>query len=342
MRKVGKGFPHGIRVGTLAVIFAVLMFHIALFFAAPGKVQSRERFTDAWSEGGAFRAPDVGTLTSVQAEPQRTYVTQYPATVFSGAVFARATPLSSVSVREGLVRYTVRRGDTIPSIATRFRISQDTLRWANGGLRRPLSLGEELTILPVTGVLHDIVAGDTLETIAGLYGISEASIASYNPRLGDMLQKQKGSVIVPNGKQKKNAVLLARTTTAQLPDVKGYFSLPLVGWNFGKLHDENAVDIGNRCGLPVTAAADGLVIPDASYGDGSSGWNGGYGIFVLVEHPNGTQTRYAHLREAAAHVGDIVSRSTVIGYVGQTGNSHGPEGCHLHFEVLGAKNPFAK
>jgi len=73
-----------------------------------------------------------------------------------------------------------------------------------------------------------------------------------------------------------------------------------------------------------------------------SGWNGGYGIYVLLEHPNSTRTRYAHLQKVSVSVGDYVSQGDIIGYIGNTGNTHGVTGCHVHFEVIGAKNPFAK
>lgn len=72
-----------------------------------------------------------------------------------------------------------------------------------------------------------------------------------------------------------------------------------------------------------------------------SGWNNGYGTFVLIEHANGTRTRYASLAKVTAAIGGFVKQGEQVGTMGDTGKSHGPTGCHLHFEVLGAKNPFA-
>ena len=126
-----------------------------------------------------------------------------------------------------------------------------------------------------------------------------------------------------------------------LPDLKDYFALPAIGWNWGQLHSVNAVDIANQCGTSVHAAAEGLVVSDSVLGSGASGWNNGYGIFVLLEHPNGVKTRYAHLDKVLVKIGQYVSRGEEVGVMGNTGNTHGPTGCHLHFEVLGAKNPFA-
>jgi murein DD-endopeptidase MepM/ murein hydrolase activator NlpD len=69
----------------------------------------------------------------------------------------------------------------------------------------------------------------------------------------------------------------------------------------------------------------------------SSGWNGGYGQYVVIKHANGTQTLYAHLSSNAVGVGDVVAAGETIGALGNTGKSTGP---HLHFEVRGGRNPF--
>jgi murein DD-endopeptidase MepM/ murein hydrolase activator NlpD len=109
---------------------------------------------------------------------------------------------------------------------------------------------------------------------------------------------------------------------------------PAEGFNWGRLHDRNAVDIANTCGTEIHAAAEGLVI-DAT----ADSWNFGYGRYLIIEHPNGTKTRYAHLEKLIASIGDYVAQGEVIGAMGQTGEA---TGCHLHFEVDGAQNPFAR
>ena len=113
--------------------------------------------------------------------------------------------------------------------------------------------------------------------------------------------------------------------------------MPTTGWNWGRLHNYNAVDIANACGTSIYAAAEGLVIDEKSFG-----WNGGYGHYVDIEHPNGVITRYAHTEKNSVSVGDYVAQGDVIAYIGNTGLTHGVTGCHLHFEVRGARNPFTK
>ncbi|GEM_PF-1684845 len=118
------------------------------------------------------------------------------------------------------------------------------------------------------------------------------------------------------------------------PDLKGYFSMPADGFNWGKLHPHNAVDIANACGTDITASAEGLV-NETSLGS----WDSGYGNYILISHPNGTKTRYAHLQSISVSVGKFVKKGELIGKMGQTGNA---TGCHVHFEIIGAANPFAR
>lgn len=118
------------------------------------------------------------------------------------------------------------------------------------------------------------------------------------------------------------------------PYIPGYFSMPAKGFDWGILHPHNAVDIANACGTNIVASADGI-INEESVGQ----WNGGYGDYILISHPNGTKTRYAHLEKVLVSVGQQVKQGELIGKMGETGNA---TGCHVHFEIIGAANPFAK
>lgn len=117
-------------------------------------------------------------------------------------------------------------------------------------------------------------------------------------------------------------------------DSKAYFILPTQGFNWGKLHPRNAVDIANSCGAPVVSSAQGLVA-DLSL----DSWSGGYGHYVMLVHPNGMKTRYAHFDQIFVSQGQYVKQGDLIGTIGRTGDA---TGCHVHFEVDGAANPFVK
>jgi murein DD-endopeptidase MepM/ murein hydrolase activator NlpD len=82
------------------------------------------------------------------------------------------------------------------------------------------------------------------------------------------------------------------------------------------------LDFRAAMGDPVRATANGRVV--------SSGWAGGYGRLVEIDHGNGLSTRYGHLSEINVKVGDLIKIGQVIGAVGSTGRSTGP---HLHYET---------
>jgi murein DD-endopeptidase MepM/ murein hydrolase activator NlpD len=82
------------------------------------------------------------------------------------------------------------------------------------------------------------------------------------------------------------------------------------------------LDFRASMGDPVRATANGKVV--------SSGWAGGYGRMVEIDHGNGLSTRYGHLSEINVRVGDLIKIGQVIGAVGSTGRSTGP---HLHYET---------
>jgi len=83
------------------------------------------------------------------------------------------------------------------------------------------------------------------------------------------------------------------------------------------------IDIAAARGTPVAATADGDVI--------WAGWEGDYGRSIILGHPGGLATRYAHLDRILVRRGDPVRKGTVIGTVGDTGRA---TGTHLHYEVL--------
>ena len=243
-------------------------------------------------------------------------------------------PLSNVvPTREGLLIYKVQKGDNLSRIAANFGISLNTILWANENLKSRLQVGQEIIILPVTGVLHRIQEEETLESIANKYNVSEERILAANPNLVPSKISITPTIIIPDSKPLRGSGL---GSLASLPSLPGYFAIPTTGWNWGQLHPFNGVDIANACGTPVYAAAEGLVVESAG------GWNDGYGTYIFIEHPNGTKTRYAHNQKNLVSIGDYVSKGDQIAIIGNTGLTHGPTGCHLHFEVKGARNPFAK
>lgn len=243
--------------------------------------------------------------------------------------------------RNQITEYTVQTGDLLSFIASDYGISINSLIWANK-LRDADSItpGQILKIPPVSGVIHTVIKGDSLGSIAKKYGAEEAKIVEFNtlPQSGEI---QIGDeIIVPDGQIKSAYATSSRMATSAakrfgyLPNLGDYFMQPATGYNWGRIHGRNGVDVANSCGTPIYAAAEGSV----AIADGV-GYNGGFGKFVKLIHSNGTETLYAHATKLSVSAGEYAQRGQMIALMGSTGRS---TGCHLHFEVHGARNPLVK
>lgn len=243
--------------------------------------------------------------------------------------------------RNQVTEYTVQVGDLLSFIASDYGVSINSLIWANK-LRDADSItpGQILKIPPVSGVIHVVVKGDSLGSIAKKYGAEEAKIVEFNtlPQSGEI--DIGDEIIVPDGQIKSTYVASPGTGTSAakrfgyLPNLGDYFMQPTNGYNWGRIHGRNGVDVANSCGTPIYAAAEGSV----AIADGV-GYNGGFGKFVKLVHSNGTETLYAHATKLLIAAGEYAQRGQMIALMGSTGRS---TGCHLHFEVHGARNPLVK
>lgn len=238
--------------------------------------------------------------------------------------------------RSSIIEYTVLPGDVLSFIASDYNVSQASIIWANN-LRDADSIkpGLVLKIPPVTGVIHKVQKGDTVSSIAKKYGIDVEKILDFNglPKNGALQIGEE--LTIPDGKistPKSYASTVSTATFSHLPDLGGYFALPTTGSNWAILHGRNGIDIANAKGTPIYAAAAGTVrIADAT------GYNGGFGSYIVIGHPNGTETLYAHASRLTVSAGETVQRGQLIALMGSTGRS---TGSHLHFEAHGAKNPY--
>jgi LysM repeat protein len=231
--------------------------------------------------------------------------------------------------------YVVRDGDTLSQIAEMFDVSAKTILWANElSNANKIRPGDALVILPITGVRHVVKKGDTIQTIAKKYSGDVDDILAYNQLTSAEDIAVGDTVVIPDGtiaaaSQPKTAVRSGGSAGTQ----GSAYTHPLPGARRTQgIHGYNGVDLAAPVGTPILAAASGEVIISRA-----SGWNGGYGLYVVIKHPKGSQTLYAHMSRTAVAAGASVTQGQVIGYVGSTGRSTGD---HLHFEVRGAANPF--
>lgn len=252
--------------------------------------------------------------------------------VLEASVGPLGTPIEieEQSMSDKVIVYTVRQGDSVASLAKMFGVSQNTIIWANDG-KKVLKERDELVILPVSGIEYTIKKGDTLASIAKKSNADADEIARFND-LGEKLVLGE-KIIIPNGE-------IATAPSKQPSGIKGtakvpsglsvgYFIRPTSGRLTQGLHGKygTGVDIANKIGTPIVAAASGKVIVSKS-----GGYNGGWGSYIVIEHNNGTQTLYAHLSHNSVFSGAYVNQGDSIGLMGNTGKA---TGSHLHVEVLG-------
>lgn len=266
-----------------------------------------------------------------------------------GSLSAASLEESETSPRTDIISYTVLSGDDLESIAGRFNISLDTLLWANdlnrkgtssSQARTKIKAGQELIILPVSGVIHYVKKGQTIAEIAKTYQADKNETISFNElsEEGDIFAGD--ILIIPDGilppPPKRQAIV---QKPEQRPVGSSYFIAPTNGKISQGLHWYNAVDFANSCGASIFAAAGGEVLK-VKYG-----WNLGAGNVLTILHPNGVVTSYGHILKSLVNPGEQVSQGQMIALIGGQPGTSGAgisTGCHVHFSVVGAANPFGR
>jgi len=268
-----------------------------------------------------------------------------PFTISPQVLGALLGGLEEEDVQKIIIEYIVEPNDSLWSIAEKFNVSLNTVLWANNlNQNSVISPGQKLIIPPVSGVIHHVEAGDTISEIAKKYKARVEEIIAFNELssegdiyIGDIL-------IIPNG-----VMLAPAPQYAQVffPLPSSYFICPIsLPCRITQgLHWYNAIDFSHgQCGEPIFAVAGGKVIK-VKLTNSTSRWAfGGAGNYLTILHPNGVVTMYGHLQTVFVSPGDQVSQGQIIALMGGQPGTPGAgrsTGCHLHFGVMGARNPFA-
>ncbi|HET91714.1 MAG TPA: LysM peptidoglycan-binding domain-containing protein [Chloroflexi bacterium] len=253
---------------------------------------------------------------------------------YSQAITRLAQPHTIIPERPRLdvVTYTVQAGDTVQSIAAQFGLQPTTIMWADSAIEDApdlLQIGQQVTILPIDGVYHQVTEEDTVESIAEKYKVEPEAIitCSYNHLSPPDYAIRPGMRLIAPGGEKPYVPKVVTVYAGSVPagaQGTGQFQWPVLGSiTQGYWYGHRAIDIGASTGSAVLAADGGFV--------SFAGWTDlGYGYLIVIDHANGFATYYAHLSGFYVQTGQAVGRGQVIGAVGSTGWSTGP---HLHFEV---------
>lgn len=260
---------------------------------------------------------------------------QHPALVEDGPVAAAAPSLqprhpgAAGDARPKVLTYVVQPGDTMWDIAERFAIDEATILHLNPKIQpKSLRVGQEVKILTVKGALHVVGKGETLDSIARLYSVSEAAIMEANGLTDAHRLYVNQELVIPGAKLRARTPGVSRSSASGSSRAASGWIWPLrsrvtseFGMRWGRLHA--GIDLAAAPGTPVQAAKSGRVI--------LAGWEGAYGLSVVIDHGDGSRSRYAHASAVLVQTGDWVNQGEPVIRVGSTGRTTGP---HLHFEII--------
>lgn len=261
--------------------------------------------------------------------------------------------------RARIIKYTVKRGDSLRDIAAYFDLSIETIIWSNErfyvNAMRP---GLELTILPFEGAIHHVQTPTTIQALAEEYEVQPEAIIDSDFNELDGADPQAVlpvglAVVIPGGTGSLEPIYWEPTggasTSGELrfgeyqgtakfgPGQPGSCGVqevyggtmpifkPVSGYKLTTDYSWNhqGLDLSQRMGTPVYATGGGTVI--------FAGWSDwGYGYAIVIAH-GPLMSLYAHLTGAGVvWCGQQVEAGQYIGNVGSSGRSRGP---HLHFEI---------
>ncbi len=225
-------------------------------------------------------------------------------------------------------RYQARKDDTFWKILASSSSNIDTLMTVNN-LSTPFDItpGRTIYIPNMRGILFENEENLSLSGIARKFGVDERYIA----RVNNIKDRPGNFVFIPSGEISRTERSLFLGTGFICPITKGRRTS-----GFGIRRDplgksvefHGGVDVACPSGSRVYAARSGKVV--------YTGFDGGYGLLIKIQHTHRYETYYGHLSRILVKTGDTVNRGMLIGLSGNTGRSTGP---HLHFEVRKNSRP---
>ena len=270
----------------------------------------------------------------------------------------------AVKVRE----YIVMPGDSLWSISHKLNVDTETIRGSNNfRTSSALKPGAKLRIPNQDGIFYTLKDGETIEQVAKRYRVSMNKVRLVNEEVDVASLKTGDEIFLPGAKpealrETKPAAKLADSKkpepvkksqtvppkTAAKPEKRprGEIAVRATGFRWpimGRINSpfgwrthpitrrrdfHTGIDIKANRNDPIKAAGSGRVV--------YSGWMGGYGKVLVIEHSNGQSTLYAHCSTLLFGKGASVSSGQLIAKIGTTGRSTGP---HLHFEVRNGSSP---
>lgn len=245
--------------------------------------------------------------------------------------------------------HTIQKGEVLGQIANKYNLSIDEILELNPELDEDsiLHIGDKVNVTAHEPYIDVVVVEEKIvEETIDYEVVYEKSDKLYKGETRIKQQGQEGAkkvhykITEKNGEIVKKEVLDEKVISEPVKKIivkgtkvapsrgDGQFRWPTaggtvtshLGWRWGSYH--KGIDIAGVSNRSIYAADNGVVT--------FAGWDGGYGKKIVINHNNGFKTIYAHLSSINVRVGQTVTKGSVIGTMGSTGNS---TGVHLHFEI---------
>lgn len=225
--------------------------------------------------------------------------------------------------------YTVKKGDTLYSLAKKYKTSVEDLRSINNIKGTKIRIGQKLELKEnIIEKIHIVKKGDTLYNIGKRNSVSVSRIKELNKLTGNRIYLGQRLLLPPEATETKTKSL--RRTEYPLnfkwpiawkgvTSPWGYRTDPITG---KKVLKHTGIDLRASMRTPVYAPEGGKVR--------LAGWINGYGNTVIIDHGYGYSTLFGHLDSINVKNGQKIKKGTLIAKSGNTGRSTGP---HLHYEI---------
>ncbi|MBN2401122.1 MAG: peptidoglycan DD-metalloendopeptidase family protein [Spirochaetes bacterium] len=227
-------------------------------------------------------------------------------------------------------KYKVKKDDNFWKILSKSSLNIDTLSSVNS-LSSPMDVfpGKEIFLSNMRGIIHKVNSNETIGDISKKYNTEKEYICIVNKICENIIGKE--YLFIPSGELSNIERSLFLGVGFASP-LKHYTRTSGFGNRVDPINKQfrfhAGLDLACPVGSKVYAARKGRVI--------FSGYNGGYGLLIILKHEHGYLTYYGHLKKAFIKEGDIIARGALLGLTGNSGRSTGP---HLHFEVRKEARP---
>jgi len=307
---LGRYLPH------FAIVFLLFIVVTSNYYELAKASELSRELVSIDPESEYSIVDDIGVYTLIENDADVVEKQNITISASDGFLNYGATMDTQITVREipeilpdntkDTIYYVVKNGDTLSGLGAKFGVKLATLKYLND-----------------LDNINSIRPGMKMKVPPKGYEVSQAQIAKKEKEKQAKLAQSRTTV------SRSSSTTQNRTYSGDYQGSSSEISLSVpVSYSYisrGVGGGHAGIDYVCSVGTPVRSSAAGVVMVV------STGWSGGYGNMIVVNHGGGIATRYGHLSQINVSPGETVTRGQKIGLSGNTGRSTGP---HLHFEKL--------